>query len=102
MPYYHEVEVNPELIFVKSKEVVFIKEKWSIATSVNIEFIKSTTKLGRAELELIRDAYSLIAEYNNTIAHKQLMKKRVVLRPHYKPKEGGVSRTTHKLRVTRL
>ena len=51
-PYYHEVDVNPGLVFVKAKEVVFIKEKWSIATSVSTEFIKSTTKLSRAELEL--------------------------------------------------
>ena len=68
-PYYHEVEINPGLVSVKSKEVVFIKEKWSIATSVNTEFIKSTTKLGRAELELIRDAYSLVRKYNETIVH---------------------------------
>ena len=72
-PYYHEVEINPGLVFVKSKEVVFIKEKWSIATSVNTEFIKSTTKLGRAVLELIRDAYALVRKYNETIVHMMSM-----------------------------
>ena len=72
-PYYHEVDVNPGLVFVKAKEVVFIKEKWSIATSVNTEFIKSTTKLSRAELELIRDAYFLVRKHNDTIAHMKNM-----------------------------
>ena len=72
-PYYHEIEINPGLVFVQSKEVVFIKEKWSIARSVNTEFIKSTTKLGRAELELIRDAYALVRKYNETIVHMMSM-----------------------------
>ena len=68
-PYYHEIDIHPGLVFVQAKEIVFIKEKWSVARSVNTEFVKFITKLGRADLELIRNAYVLLRKPNSTIVH---------------------------------
>ena len=66
LPYYHAVEENPGLVFAKSKEIVFIKEKRSVMTAINTSFIKSIAIEGRAQLAILKGAYSRMRNLNDT------------------------------------